>query len=137
MYRLFDDALASPTRRWHRILMLILPARRRSIIECKSRRTRTTSDGRVLAQTLLYMTDVGASIGPRWRCGRRAELYRRRYHFESTPAGAVGIGPFRNGAARRALEFIPPIPPAYGPTSRDNGGAGCKQRTLRFSSVPI
>jgi len=55
---------------------------------------------------------------------------------ESNPAGPLGIGPIRSG--RRACTGVHvAIRTHSGPTSRDNGGAGCKQRTCDFRVSPF
>jgi hypothetical protein len=86
--------------------MLILPGEAAFIIECKYSANADYVGRTGLAQTLLYMTDVGVSMASRVEGvvvapnGIAGDVTS-----ESTPAGRLGIGPSA-AAARRALEFM-------------------------------
>jgi hypothetical protein len=86
--------------------MLMAPGEAAFVIECKYSANADYVGRTGLAQTLLYMTDVGASmaaavegvvVAPEGVVGDAT--------VASTSAGRLGIGPSA-AAARRALEFM-------------------------------
>lgn len=86
--------------------MLIAPGDAAFVVECKYS-ANADYVGRIgLAQTLLYMTDVGASMAPRIEGMVVApDGIAGDTTFVTTPVGRLGIGPSA-AAASRALEFM-------------------------------
>jgi hypothetical protein len=106
LYRSLSTALRAQTRPLAPDLMLILPGEAAFVIECKYSANPDYVGRTGLAQTLLYMTDVGASMAARVEGVVVApEGIAGDITSESTPAGRLGIGPSA-AAARRALEFM-------------------------------
>lgn len=106
LYRSMTTALRSQTRPLAPDLMLILPGEAAFVIECKYSANADYVGRTGLAQTLLYMTDVGASmaaavegvvVAPEGVVGDATS--------ESTPAGRLGLASPSAGVAR-AVEFV-------------------------------
>jgi hypothetical protein len=109
LYRSLTTALRSQTRPLAPDLMLILPGEAAFVIECKYSANADYVGRTGLAQTLLYMTDVGAAlsgavegvvVAPDGVAGDATSA--------STPVGRLGIGASFS-AATRAVEFMAAI----------------------------
>jgi hypothetical protein len=86
--------------------MLILPGEAAFIIECKYSANADYVGRTGLAQTLLYMTDVGASMASRVEGVVVApDGIAGDITSESTPAGWLGVGA-SSAAATRAVKFV-------------------------------
>jgi hypothetical protein len=86
--------------------MQILPGEAAFVIECKYSANADYVGRTGLAQTLLYMTDVGASMAARVEGVVVApEGIAGDITSESTPAGRLGIAS-SSAAATRAVEFV-------------------------------
>ncbi|MBB5164195.1 hypothetical protein [Mycobacterium sp. AZCC_0083] len=106
LYRSLTTALRAQTRPLAPDLMLILPGEAAFIIECKYSANADYVGRTGLAQTLLYMTDVGASmastvegvvVAPEGVVGGAT--------VASTPAGRLGLASPSAGV-ERAVEFV-------------------------------
>ncbi|MDT5298473.1 MAG: hypothetical protein QOG79_1715 [Mycobacterium sp.] len=106
LYRSLTTALRAQTRPLAPDLMLILPGEAAFVIECKYSANADYVGRTGLAQTLLYMTDVGASmastvegvvVAPNGIAGDITA--------ERTPAGRLGIAS-PSAATARAVEFV-------------------------------
>jgi hypothetical protein len=106
LYRSLTTALRAQTRPLAPDLMLILPGEAAFIIECKYSPNADYVGRTGLAQTLLYMTDVGASmaasvegvvVAPDGVVGEGASA--------GTPAGRLGLAS-PSAAAGRTVEFV-------------------------------
>ena len=106
LYRSLTTGLRAQTRPLAPDLLLILPGEAAFVIECKYSANADYVGRTGLAQTLLYMTDVGASmaasvegvvVAPDGIAGDTTS--------ESTPAGRLGIASSM-AAAARAVEFM-------------------------------
>jgi hypothetical protein len=106
LYRSLTTALRAQTRPLAPDLMLIAPGEAAFVIECKYSANADYVGRTGLAQTLLYMTDVGASmasavggvvVAPEGVVGDAT--------VASTPAGRLGLASPSVGA-QRAVEFV-------------------------------
>ncbi len=106
VYRSLVSGLRAQTRPLAPDLLLILPGEAAFVIECKYSAHADYVGRTGLAQTLLYMTDVGASmatrvegvvVAPNGIAGDATS--------EATPAGRLGIGSSSAGVGR-AVEFV-------------------------------
>jgi hypothetical protein len=106
LYRSLTTALRAQTRPLAPDLMLILPGESAFIIECKYSANADYVGRTGLAQTLLYMTDVGESIAASVEGVVVAPIgIAGDITSTSTPAGRLGIGA-SSAAATRAAEFV-------------------------------
>jgi hypothetical protein len=106
LYRSLTTALRAQTRPLAPDLMLILPGEAAFIIECKYSASPDYVGRTGLAQTLLYMTDVGASMASRVEGVVVApEGVVGDATVERTPAGRLGIAS-PSAATARAVEFV-------------------------------
>jgi hypothetical protein len=106
LYRSLTTALRAQTRPLAPDLMLILPGEAAFIIECKYSANADYVGRTGLAQTLLYMTDVGASMASRVEGVVVApEGVAGDITAERTPAGRLGIAS-PSAATARAVEFV-------------------------------
>jgi hypothetical protein len=111
LYRSLTTGLRAQTRPLAPDLMLILPGEAAFVLECKYSANPDYVGRTGLAQTLLYMTDVGASMAGRVEGvviapnGIAGDITSER-----TPAGRLGIAS-PSAAVERAAEFV-----AGGPT---------------------
>jgi hypothetical protein len=105
-YRSLSVALRSQTRPLAPDLLLMLPDEAAFVIECKYSANPDYVGRTGLAQTLLYMTDVGATmapvvegvvVAPDGVVGAATSV--------STPAGRLGLAPTSAGVAR-AVQFL-------------------------------
>jgi hypothetical protein len=106
LYRSLTTALRAQTRPLAPDLMLILPGEAAFVIECKYSANADYVGRTGLAQTLLYMTDVGASmastvegvvVAPEGVVGDATSAH--------TPAGRLGLASPSVGA-QKAVEFV-------------------------------
>jgi hypothetical protein len=106
LYRSLTTALRAQTRPLAPDLMLVLPGEGAFIIECKYSANPDYVGRTGLAQTLLYMTDVGASmaarvegvvVAPEGVVGQGASA--------GTPAGRLGLAS-PSAAVGRTVEFV-------------------------------
>ena len=106
LYRSLTTGLRAQTRPLAPDLMLILPGEAAFVLECKYSANPDYVGRTGLAQTLLYMTDVGASMASRVEGvvvapnGIAGDITS-----ESTPAGRLGIAS-PSAAVERAVEFV-------------------------------
>jgi hypothetical protein len=106
LYRSLSTALRAQTRPLAPDLMLILPGEAAFVVECKYSANADYVGRTGLAQTLLYMTDVGASMAARVEGVVVApDGVVGAITSENTPAGRLGIGA-SSAAATRAVEFV-------------------------------
>lgn len=106
LYRSLTTGLRAQTRPLAPDLMLILPGEAAFVIECKYSANADYVGRTGLAQTLLYMTDVGASMAASVEGVVVApDGITGDITSESTPAGRLGIGSSMAVAAR-AVEFM-------------------------------
>jgi hypothetical protein len=106
LYRSLSTALRAQTRPLAPDLMLILPGEAAFVIECKYSANVDYVGRTGLAQTLLYMTDVGASMAARVEGVVVApDGVAGDITSECTPAGRLGIAS-SSAAATRAVEFM-------------------------------
>jgi hypothetical protein len=111
LYRSLTTGLRAQTRPLAPDLMLILPGEAAFVLECKYSANPDYVGRTGLAQTLLYMTDVGASMARRVEGVVVAPIgIAGDITSESTPAGRLGIAS-PSAAVERAVEFV-----AGGPT---------------------
>jgi hypothetical protein len=105
-YRTLAGALRTQTRPLSPDLMLVAPGEGAFVIECKYSANADYVGRTGLAQTLLYMTDVGAEMAPRVEGMVVApDGIAVDTALVMTPAGRLGIGAAA-AAASRALEFM-------------------------------
>jgi hypothetical protein len=111
LYRSLTTGLRAQTRPLAPDLMLILPGAAAFVLECKYSANPDYVGRTGLAQTLLYMTDVGASMARRVEGVVVAPIgIAGDITSETTPAGRLGIAS-PSAAVERAVEFV-----AGGPT---------------------
>jgi hypothetical protein len=106
LYRSLTTALRAQTRPLAPDLMLILPGEAAFVIECKYSANADYVGRTGLAQTLLYMTDVGASMASAVEGAVVApEGVVGDATVASTPAGRLGLASPSAGV-ERAVEFV-------------------------------
>ncbi|KAA0079056.1 hypothetical protein CIW52_28890 [Mycolicibacterium sp. P9-64] len=106
LYRSLSTALRAQTRPLAPDLMLILPGEAAFVIECKYSANADYVGRTGLAQTLLYMTDVGASMASRVEGVVVApEGVVGDATVASTPAGRLGLASPSAGV-ERAVDFM-------------------------------